>query len=259
MVLAVVACVACKDKQPAKQAPAQGQRDPQAATKPPSLETPAVNGPGLVRATGLGPKVTLTKTALEVDGQSVALLDGTAPLDRQRLEAMTRLLESKATSDAPVALTLDATVSYARVGQLLDTLKRAGLRNVALLTGGGTHMIPIELPDSTESNAPGLRLVISFEQTQLRVWSVSGQEGTRRQPKLSMVVPDGASFAPLTRALAEIVERRWPDGNRPAEDRAVIVQLDGNQPAQTMLNLLAAVRADGTRELFPNIVLAGGV
>lgn len=260
IVLALVVGSGCKDKQPAKRAPAsEAAHVAQDPGKPPSLEVPQVSGPGLERVRELGPKVTVTKTAIEVDGESVVALDATGPLDRRRLDAMTRLLEKKATSDAPVAIALDATVTYQRLGELLDTLKRAGFRNLALLAGDGTQMIPIQLPDSTGSNGPGLRLVIALDRAQLRVWSVSGQEGTRRQPKLSMAAGEGASFALLTRALTEIVHRRWPDGKRPAEDRAVIVQLDGAQPAQRLLNLLAAVRSDGSLELFPDIVLAGGV
>ena len=38
----------------------------------------------------------------------------------------------------------------------------------------------------------------------------------------------------------------------------IIIQPDGNELAQALLNVLAAVRADGSLELFPNIFLAGG-
>ena len=259
MALAVVACVACKDKQPAKQAPSPAtEREDQPRPKPPSLETATVTGPGLVPATKLGPEITLTKTELKLDGRTIAAV-GADTLDPAALAALTRQLETKATSDAPVAITFDATLPYRRVGQLLDALRRAGFRNVALLAGSGSQMIPIELPDAAEINGPGLRLVISLGRTQLRLWSASGLEGTKRRPKLSMAVGDTTSYAPVTRALAEIVQRRWPDGKRPPEDRSIIVQLDGNQSVQAMLSLLAAVRADGSLELFPNIYLAGGM
>jgi hypothetical protein len=38
-----------------------------------------------------------------------------------------------------------------------------------------------------------------------------------------------------------------------------MVQLDRNADVETLLRVLAAVRSDGTLELFPNIFLAGGV
>ena len=66
------------------------------------------------------------------------------------------------------------------------------------------------------------------------------------------------NFEPLTRALADIVQKRWPDHKRDDADRTIIIQADGNQPAQVVLKVLAAVRVDGSLELFPNIFLAGG-
>lgn len=250
-------CGSCKDKQaPAKQEQPTAERERQRPPERPELETTDITGPGLVPATGLGPKVTFSKTEIAVDGESVAQVRQDGWIDPTRVQALVRLLESKANSDAPVAITLDATVPYRRVGQLFDTLKRAGFRNLALLTGGG-NMIPIELPDSSELTGAGVRPVVTLDRKQVRLWSASGLEGTRAQPKLSFAV-DSGSFAPLTRALAEIVQRRWPDGKRTDADKTIIIQPDGNQPAQVLLQLLAAVRADGSLELFPNIFLAGG-
>jgi hypothetical protein len=251
-------CGGCKDKQPAKRDEPSVERERSKPGARPELETPSVTGPGLVPATGLGPKITFSKTEIKVDGETIAAVRPDGWIDPTRADALTRVLEGKANSDAPVAITLDATVPYRRVGQLLDTLKRAGFRNLALLTGNGGQMIPIELPDSAEINGAGLRPVVTLDRKQVTLWSASGQEGTRGQPKLSFLVGDNASFEPLTRALAEIVQRRWPDHQRGAADRTIIIVPDGNQPAQVVLQLLAAVRADGSLELFPNIFLAGG-
>ena len=262
MALAVMACVACKDKTEKKPAPPPQGTPQGAAARPaerPTLEVTDVKGAGVLPAVGLGPKVTMTKTALEIDGETVVTFGPDGLIDKTRLEAMTRILENKATSDAPVAITLDATTSYRRVGQLVDTLRRAGFRNLALLTGTGATMIPIELPDSTEVNRGGLRPVVTLHHKRLTLWSASGEEGTKTAPKLALSLGDTPSFEPVTRALAEIVQKRWPDGRRAEEDRTIIIQLDGNQPAQTLLQLLASVRAHGSLELFPNIFLAGGV
>lgn len=264
IVLAAAAGLGCKDKQAAKQAPAPAKQPTATSKAPPStdrpaLETPDVVGPGLVPAVGLGPKVTFTKTEIQIDGESVVTLGPDGLVDPARLQTLTRRLEGKATSDAPVAISLDATLPYARIGKLLDTFRRAGFRNLALLAGSDGQMIPIELPDATEANSGGLRPVVSLDGTRLMLWSASGEEGTKRKPKLVLDVGASPSFAPLTRALAEIVQKRWPDGKRPPADRTIIVQLDGRQSAQVLLNLLAAVRADGSLELFPNIFLAGGL
>jgi hypothetical protein len=258
LVMALALLVGCKDKQaPAKRDEPAAQAERTRPTARPELEMPEVTGPGLVPATGLGPKITFSKTEIKVDGESIAPVRKDGWIDPTRAQALTRVLEAKANSDAPVAITLDATVPYRRVGQLLDTLKRAGFRNLALLTGNGGQMIPIELPDSAEINGAGLRPVVTLDRAQVRLWSASGQEGTRARPKLTFAV-DAGNFAPLTRALAEIVQRRWPDHQRGADDRTIIIQAGGNEPAQVVLQLLAAVRADGSLELFPNIFLAGG-
>lgn len=258
--LAVVAGLACRDKQPARRdEPASAPRPTTPrAPEAPRLETPTVTGPGLVPARELGPKLTVGRTAIELDGQAVVAIGPDGLIDPARVQVLVRQLEKKATTDAPIAIAFDAALPYRRVGQLLDALRQAGLRNLALLTGTGAEMIPIELPDSAEFNAAGLRPVVTLERTRLALWSASGQEGTKRQPKLVLSAGDDPSFARVTRALAEIVERRWPDGKRAPDDRTIIVQLDGDQPAQVLLQLLAAVRADGSRELFPNIFLAGG-
>jgi hypothetical protein len=256
MALVVLAGVACKDKTPAKKEPPaarQTSNDP-----PPSLDVPDVKGPGLVSADGLGPKVTLTKTELAIDGQTIATFTAEGTIDRTRLDAAARLLADKVTGDATLAIAVDKAVPYRRLAQLLEAFARAGFRRFGLLTGNN-QMIPLDAPDPAAANAPGLRLVISVDRTQLRLWSVSGQEGTRQQPKLSMAAGDAVSYEPLTRALAEIVQRRWPLGQeRLMVDRMVIVDVDASHSAQSLLSLLAAIRSDGSRELFPNIVLAGG-
>jgi hypothetical protein len=258
LVLAFVGCSGCKDKQAAKQEPAPATA-PQAPGAAPELEMPNVTGPGLVKPTKLGPKIAFGKTAILLDGESVVTIGPDGMLDSARLDTLTRLLETKATSDAPIAIELDSSITYQRVGQLLDRLKRAGFRNLALVAGPDA-VIPIELPDTSEANAGGVRPIVTLDHNRLVLWSASGEEGTKKKPKLVLTIGGNPSdFQPLTRALSEIVSRRWPSGKRSPEDRTIIVQLDPTQPASTLLLLLAAVRAEGGRELFPNIFLAGGV
>jgi biopolymer transport protein ExbD len=259
MALLLLACAACKDKQAKKDEPGGKPADPSGPVSRPTLETPSVSGPGLVPATGLGPKITFTKAELKVDEENVATIGPDGLIDKTRWDVLTRLLEAKATSDAPIALTLDATIEYGRVSKLLDMLRRGGFRRLGLLTGTGAQMIPLELPDSAEVNAKGLRPVVTFDRKYVRVWSASGEEGTQKKPKLSYEVGTTPDFKPVTRALAEIVQRRFPGGKRSPEDLTIVVQLDPSVPAETMLQLLAAVRADGSLALFPNIFLAGGI
>lgn len=259
--LAVGGCdgCGCKDKGPAKQKPTPESRSPVVTPpRPLALGTTEITGPGLVPAVGLGPKLTVNSDEITLDGQGVLTIERDGPLDRERLDKLMRLLEQKVTGDAPLAITLDASVPYRRVGQLLDVLKRAGFRNLALVVGSGNSMIPLELLEPAEAATGVVRPVVTINRTRLTLWSVTGAEGTKQAPRMSLALGSPPALEPLTHALAEIVQRRWPDGKRGAADLAIIVELDGNSSADTMLRTLAAIRSDGPRTLFPNIYLSGG-
>jgi hypothetical protein len=251
IVLVLAASLGCRDRSAAP----TSETPPVAEEARPELETPAVRGPGLVPAVGLGPKLTISKRELRVDGEVVGHV-ANGLIDRARLDAAITALEIRANSDAPIAIAVDATIPYRTLAVVLERLKRAGFSQLGLLAGSGSSMIPIQLP--AEPLRSGLRPVVELDGPRLVLYSASGDEGSRRQPKLSLPIDDRAGFEPLTRALAEIVRRRWPAGGRTSEDLAIIVMADGAQPTQRLLNVLAAVRADGTLELFPDIFLAGG-
>ena len=53
-----------------------------------------------------------------------------------------------------------------------------------------------------------------------------------QKPKVSFVLGEPHDFGPLTRALAEIVQRHWPDGRREDADRVIVLQLEGNRPCR---------------------------
>jgi biopolymer transport protein ExbD len=217
-----------------------------------------VTGAGVVPATQLGPKLVIAKDAISLDGTRLVAIKENGEIDRTQLEALMSQLETRATSDAPIALTLDASLPYRRVALVLDALKRGGFRNLALLTGSGASMIPIELRDTEEANGAGMRPVVTVRKNHVLVWSVSGEEGTRAAPKLAYDASSFGDFAPVTHVLADIVQRHWSNGPREEADKTIILQLDGDMTAQDLLQLAAAVRADGSLMLFPGIYLAGG-
>lgn len=259
LAVAVVACLGCKDKQSAKQAPQTEAAQPQRPPERPALETPDVIGPGVVPVTRLSAKITYAKDAISVDGQPVIAIGQDGLIDREKYASLVRVLEDKVRSDDPVGITLDATLPYFRIAKFLGTLKRAGFRNLALLAGTGARMIPVELPDAAQANSGGLRPTITVKNGRVRLWSVTGEEGTLRKPKLDLPAKDAASLNALTDALAEIVQRRWPSGKRAPEDRTIIVEMDRMATAEYLLRVLASVRITGSLELFPNIFLAGPV
>jgi hypothetical protein len=252
----VAGCGSCKDSQPAKQATESEAR--QGPTTPrPSLEPAEVSGVGVVPTTQVGPKIVMSKDGISLDGQPMVAIAEDGAVDRKRLEVLTQQLEQKATSDAPLALTLDATLPYGRVGILLDALAQAGFRNIALLTGSGSTMIPIELKEPEEANTGELRMVVTLKKNYVSVWSRSGAEGTRSKPKLAYELGGSPDFKPVTRALSDVVQTHWPNGkSRDDVDKTIVLQVGADKPAQQLLSLAAAVRADGSLVLFPGIYLA---
>jgi biopolymer transport protein ExbD len=127
--------------------------------------------------------------------------------------------------------------------------------------------INTSLPDHAPANAvdttdPGkspdeqpLQLVVSVTTTELRVWSISGLEGTLDAPKLRIARrPEGVEtafdYAQLNSALLEIVKRRWPKGERPDITKSIILQAD----AKTTYEIIVAVM-DNTRSVVPDPLL----
>lgn len=251
----VASCSSCKEPQKQAPPPAPTPEVKQSSnTPPPSLEMPEVTGGGVMPVGELGPKLVMSKDDISLDGDPVVAIN-TNVIDPHRLESLMVRLEAKATGTAPIAVTLDATLPYFKVGMLFSALKQAGFRNLALLTGNGSTMIPLELFDAEDVSGKGLRPVVTVKQNMVSLWSQSGDEGTKVQPKLSYALSDPPDFAPVRRALADIVQTRFPGHKRDPADLTIVLQLDSSRSAQTLLQLAAAVRTDGSMVLFPNIYL----
>jgi hypothetical protein len=95
----------------------------------------------------------------------------------------------------------------------------------------------------------------------IKLWSLSGQEGTLEEPKLLIEpVNDKPTYdlPALSSALVEIAGRRWPDAaTRPPETKDIAVMVFGDVPVQTVVDILVAVRHDEEgNELFPRPLLA---
>lgn len=249
ILLAALALLACKDK-PASKPVEQKQVQPSTAPRP-TLESADVEGAGAIPVANLGPKVVINKQEITIDGEPVLSIAGDAPIDRRALDTLTHRLEGKVKGDEPVALMIDAAMPFYRFASVFDALHKAGFRKLALLTGNGAKMIPLDTLDSAEANRGGLRPTVTIKHGRLTLWLGS-------QQKLAYDLTASPSFQPLTRALADIVQTRWPDGHRTDEDRVIIIQVDGGTTAQVLLGAMAAVRVDGTLTLFPSIFLAGG-
>jgi hypothetical protein len=100
------------------------------------------------------------------------------------------------------------------------------------------------------------QLFVTITKDKLLVWSITGEEGTLRDPKATLAPTDSAK---LSAVLAEIVQRRWPYGVRPPDASRIVVMGEYGTPMQTLARVFGAVRAtpDG-KPLFPDITLSAG-
>ena len=95
-----------------------------------------------------------------------------------------------------------------------------------------------------------LQLIVSVTKNRLILWSVSGLEGTLKEPKLSagLLPPKKASDPPafdydkLNAALLEISTRRWAGKKRPMDTYEILLQADGEIPYETIITVMDYMR-----------------
>src|SRR5689334_17363726 len=142
VLLAVAAgLLGCKDKPAQKAIPAESK--PATRVTPPRLDVQ-----GDVPATGLGPKIVITTKELMLDGEPIGTLAIEQPIARKDLDALTHRLELAVKGDERVALTIDGAVPFYQFAVVFDALHKAGFDKLALLTGAGARMIPLDLIES---------------------------------------------------------------------------------------------------------------
>jgi biopolymer transport protein ExbD len=104
-----------------------------------------------------------------------------------------------------------------------------------------------------------LQLVVSVTNKQVLLWSISGLEGTLKEPKLAYPLGGATTWKTLQDELRKIVKQRWDGRDRPPESREIIVMVSGETPMQTVAELMFAVRQTPDRVwLFPDILLSMG-
>ncbi|HEY5936467.1 MAG TPA: AgmX/PglI C-terminal domain-containing protein [Kofleriaceae bacterium] len=137
--------------------------------------------------------------------------------------------------------------------------------NLVLVPDGGTTVQP---PAKLSSGAPTaappvphsppLKMIVSVTKTDVRLWSLSGLEGTLDAPKFAAKLAETSALADLNRKLAEIVANRFPAA-REAGDREILIQSDPAIPMQTIAEVIGALRATPeAKELFPDVVFSTG-
>jgi biopolymer transport protein ExbD len=242
----------------------------------PSLagKAPVVADHGLVALEPDLPTVIITPTGIVVEGKAIVSVangdvdpaekeGGTMGISIPRLKtfltAFARELAARAA--APVdklTLIVEPATPYRLLIEVMFTAKQAGFRelSLAVIADGAIKAIPLVLPDKAGSHK-GVRVVVAVTKDKLIVWSLSGQEGTLKKPKLAVA---GDRTGEVQQALAEIVARRWPDGTRAADEHHLVLMADGTMPMQMLADLMVAVRSsnDG-KELFNDLWLSTGL
>lgn len=118
----------------------------------------------------------------------------------------------------------------------------AGTFFLAVKTGTAIKAIPIDMPTKVEKTV-GLGMAVAITRDRISVWSLSGQEGTLKQPKQELARDHVADLAPVLAAIAA----KHPD------DHAILVIADAETPTQVIATVLAAARP-----AFPTIHLGSG-
>ena len=252
MALAMVLLAGCKDKA-AKPAATDKKSGGDAAVLPTlTLNAPHVTGPGVEPSKPLSVTIYYSTTQLGIGDDPPVDIGTDGLIQPTLMDHFLRSLEDKTRSDDPIGIALDGSLTYVRVATLLGRLKRAGFRNVVLLTRE-RGQIPVTLPDPSELGT--LRMYVNVASNIVTLYSLSGEEGTVAAPKLSVPLAEGTKK--LTDALSEIVTRRWSTGTRAPGDLTITLQLEQTHTATLLLRMIAAVRANSSRALVPHVFLTG--
>jgi biopolymer transport protein TolR len=139
-----------------------------------------------------------------------------------------------------------------------------GQLNTTIPDRGPTQAATTEEDVSDPSNQP-LKLVISVTTENIRVWSITGLEGTLSEPKAVIPrtpAPEDATGQPiphfdydqLNEALYEIASRRWRGQQRSLPTFQAVLQADGEIPYGTIVAVMDAMRCK-----LPDETTVGGV
>lgn len=215
-------------------------------------------GPGFMPMRKLAAKIFYTPTEITVDGEPVINIAHDGTIKDTQFQALVQRLEDKVTGDEPVGVELDSALTYSRVSLLFGVLENGGFHSIALIGAGGMAMVPLVLIDAQTGNSGSVRPIVSVAPDAITLWSASGKYGTKQKPLVSLRLTATTSLAPITKALGGIVDKEWSATPRSDADRTIVLAFDPASSADLMIRVCAAVRADASRELFPNIFMAGG-
>jgi biopolymer transport protein ExbD len=273
--LLVAVLVACGSAKPPPEPITPVALEPPATkTVSPEIELPEVAITGFDRADQARPQIAVSSTALTVKGKHVlALTQGNVATTDIHTGAtgttIPKLREhTSALGTAGVLLQLDRRTPFSTLLQIMSTLQATDVLSVAIMARAGAHTLsaPIALPPKGQNAwvrhtvppdgapSPHVQPAIALSSSELRLFSISGTAGTREKPALVIKMTPVIDFVALGRKLAD-VRKRHPDPT----DLTMVVVADGTLPIQTVLEVIAVVRATPEgKALYPEIVLSTG-
>jgi biopolymer transport protein ExbD len=149
-------------------------------------------------------------------------------------------------------LFLLATIS---AGLVLGNINTALPQYAGASSGGGEPPPEAEQP---------IQLVVAVTKPEIKVFSLSGQEGSLQAPKATIPATKAGeeyNFNQLTDVAQEIVKRRWPDkSKRPEKSTELILMADPEIPYSAIVAAMDSLRSakDGMI-LFPDVIFSMGI
>jgi hypothetical protein len=212
------------------------------------------------------PVIVITPSAIVVEGTAVAEVTA-GTLDPAKLPAVSAAIaaaidDQRGSPIVDVVVAADRSLTNSLLARVLAAAHDAGVGRVSLavgITGHEVRSVPLLFPDhpAGKIRPPALEMVAIADDDEVVVFSRSGLEGTRREPRArTPSTPSAAMTAAVQTTLREIVERRWQQ-DRMGADVRIVVSGSASTTVQTMADLISAVRVapDGT-PLFPQVLIA---
>ena len=230
-----------------------------------AAHTPAqASGAGVDRLGAELPLIVVSPTTVGLGRHPLVSLDDTSRELKDPdlvLPELTDALRALPKKPSRAVIAFDRGTRAALLMRVLAATRRTGIADLVLLADQAATPIglPIVLPtgayrDGSDVASP-LRMVVQFGTSEMKVWSLSGLEGTYTKPKAVLPRTREGREA-LAAMLTQIVAQRLTPV-RMDEDRALTIFLSFDLEAEELIDTMSYVRRTSSgMELFPEVRMA---
>lgn len=227
-------------------------------------------------------RVAIDARGISLGGKRVVAIDNWKiaedDMDGKVIEPLKQALRDNALmvgSVSRIGLLADRDAPFELLVGVITSAKALGMTEQFLIVAGDSELGALEVYLPSPKKKPGgdagageepaedarIKLVVTLSRERIKLWSLSGKEGSLDAPRLLLEpVNDKPTYdlPVLTAALVEIAGRRWPDpASRPQETKDIAIMVFGDVPVQAVVNVLVAAGHDAEgNELFPRTLLA---